>query len=62
MLQIDAQQLFYFMLLSVGGALSNLAVSMKAKLELNTDAHEILIFDEYEECSPKNHERTCRFY
>ena len=33
---------------------------MKAMLELYTDAHESLIFNKYEECSPKNHERTCR--
>ena len=36
------------------------AVSMTARLELYTDAHGTLIFDNYDECSPKNHERTHR--
>ena len=27
---------------------------------LYTDAHGTLIFDKYEECSPKTHEKTCR--
>ena len=56
--KIDAQQLFYFMILPVGGALIDLAVPMKARLELYTDAHGTLIFEKYEERSPKNHERT----
>ena len=43
--KIDAQDLFYFMILPVGGTLIDLAVSMKARLELYTDAHETLIFD-----------------
>ena len=38
--------------------LIDLAVSMKARPELYTDAHGTLIFDNYDECSPKNHERT----
>ena len=57
---IDAQGLFNFMILPVGGNLIDLAVSMKARLELYTNAHGILIFDNYDECSPKNHERTHR--
>ena len=36
------------------------AVSMTARLELYTDAHGTLISDNYDECSPKNHERTHR--
>ena len=58
--KIDAQELFYFMILPVVGTLTDLAVSMKARLELYTDAHGTLIFDNYDECSPKNHERTQR--
>ena len=57
--KIDTHQVFYFVILSVGGTLFDPAVSMKARLELYTDAHGSLIFDKYEECSPKNHERTC---
>ena len=56
--KINAQALFYFMILPVGRNLIDLAVSMKARLELYTDAHGTLIFDNYEKCSPKNHERT----
>ena len=56
--KIDAQQLFYCMILLVGGALIDLAVSMKARLELYTDARETVRFDKYEECYHKNHERT----
>ena len=58
--KIAATQLFYFMILSVGGNLNVPAVSMKARLELYTYAHGTLIFDKYmyEECSPQNHERT----
>ena len=37
--KIDAQQTFYFVILSVEGALIDIAVSMKAMLELFTDAH-----------------------
>ena len=58
--RIDAQELFYFMILPVGGSIIDLAVSMKARLELYTDAHGTLIFDNYDECSPKNHKRTRR--
>ena len=58
--KIDAQELFYFMILPVGATLIDLAVSMKARLELYTDAHGTLIFDNYDECDPKNHERTHR--
>ena len=58
--KIDAQELFYFVILPVGGTLIDLAVSMKARLELYTEAHGTLIFDNYEELSPKNHERTHR--
>ena len=50
----------YFMILPVGGTLIDLSVSMKAKLELYTDARGTLIFDNYDECSPNNHERTHR--
>ena len=57
--EIDAHQLFYFVILSVGGTLIDLVVSMKARLELYTDIHGALIFDKYEECSSKNHDRTC---
>ena len=57
---IDAQELFYFMILPVGGTLIDLAVSMKAMLELCADAHGTLVFDNYDECSPNNHERTHR--
>ena len=45
--KIDAQQLFYFMSLPVGEALIDIAVLMKARLELYTDAHGTLIFDKY---------------
>ena len=58
--KIDAQKLFYFMILPFGGTIIDLAVSKKAKLELSTDAHGTLIFDNYDECSPKNYERTHR--
>ena len=60
--EIDAQHLFCFVILSVRlrGTLIDLAVSMKDRLELYTDAHGTLVFDKYEECSPKNHERTRR--
>ena len=58
--KIDAQQLVCLMILPVGGALIDLSVSMKARLELYTNAHGTLIFYKYEECSPKNHERTRR--
>ena len=56
--KIDAQEFFYLVILPVGGSLIDPAVSMKARLELHTDAHGTLIFDNYDECSPKNHERT----
>ena len=56
--KIDAQQLFYFVILSVGGTLIDLSVSMKARLEIYIDAYRTLIFDKYEECFPKNHEKT----
>ena len=58
--KIDARGLFYFMILPVGGSLIDPAVSMKARLELYTDAHGTLIFDNHDECSPKNHERAHR--
>ena len=58
--KIDAQVLCYFIILAVGGTLIDLAVSMKARLELYADAHGTLIFDKYDECSPKSHERTQR--
>ena len=45
-------------MLPVRGTLIDLADSMTAMLELYTDAHGTLIFDNYDECSPKNHERT----
>ena len=47
--KIDAQQLFYFMILPVGRILIDLAVSIK---EIYKDAHRIFIFVKYEECSP----------
>ena len=47
--KIDAQQLFYFMILPVGRILIDLAVSIKGTLK---DAHIIFIFVKYEECSP----------
>ena len=52
--KIDAQQ-FYFMVLPVGRNLIDLAVSLTGMHELYTDAHG----DKYDECSLKNHERTC---
>ena len=58
--KIDAQELFYFIILLVGGTLIYLSVSMKARLELYTDAHGTLIFDNYDECSPKIHEKAHR--
>ena len=58
--KIDAQELFYFMILPVGGNLNDLAAPLKARLELYTDAHGTLIFDNYNKCSPKNHEITHR--
>ena len=57
--KIDAQLLFYFMILLVGRIWIDLAASMnEGMLELYTDAHGTLAFDKYKECSPKNHERT----
>ena len=41
--KIDAQDLFYFMILPVGETLIDLAVSMKLSLQLYTDAHGTLI-------------------
>ena len=58
--KIDAQELFYFTILPVGGTLIDPAVSLKTRIELYTDAQGTLIFDNYDECSPKNHERTER--
>ena len=58
--KIEAQDLFYFIIVPVGGTLIDLAVSMKVRLELYTDAHGTLIFDNYDDCYPKNHERTHR--
>ena len=55
---IDAQELFYFMILPVGGTFIDPAVPLKTGLELYTDAHGTLIFDNYNEWSPKNHEIT----
>ena len=60
MLKIDFQELFYFMVLPVGGTLIDLALSMKAMFEIYTNGHGTSIFDNYNECSPKNHERTHR--
>ena len=51
--KIDAQELFYFMILPVGENLIDPAVSVKTRLELCTDAHVTLIFNNYDECSPK---------
>ena len=48
------------MIYPVGGTLIDLAASMKARLGLHTDAHRILIFDNYHECPPKKHEITHR--
>ena len=56
--KIEAQQLFYFTILQVGETLMDLAVSMKSRLKLYTDAYGTLIFDKCKECSPQNHERT----
>ena len=68
--KINAQHCFYFVILPVGvcvcggggggggGGLIDHAVWIKRGLELYSDAHETLIFDKYEECTPKNHERT----
>ena len=58
--KIDAQQLFYFVIVPVRGTLFGIVVSMKARLELHTEAHGTLIFDKYEKCSPMNHERARR--
>ena len=46
------------MILPVGGSLIDPAVSLKTRLELYTDAHGTLTIHNYDECSPKNHERT----
>ena len=54
--KIDAQELFYFMILPVGGTLIDPAVALKKRLELYTDAHGTLIFDNSDVCAPKNHE------
>ena len=56
--KIDAQESFYFMILPVGETLIDPAVSLKTRLELSTVANRNLIFNNYYECSPKNHERT----
>ena len=58
--KINVQELFYFMILPVGVIFIDLAVSMKAWLELFAYAHGTLTFDNYVECSPKNHGRTHR--
>ena len=55
--KIDAQQLVNFMILPVGRILIDLAVSITG---ICKDAHIILIFVKYEECSPKNNESTRR--
>ena len=49
---------WYFQL--EGPDLIDPTVSMTARLELYTDAPGTLIFDNYDECVPKNHERTHR--
>ena len=54
--KIDAQQLFYFMILPVERILIDLAVSIKGTLK---DTHRIFIFVKYEECSLKNHGSSC---
>ena len=46
--KINAQELFYFMILPVEGTLIDLAVSMRVRLEFYTDAHGTLIFDNYD--------------
>ena len=56
--KICVQQLFYFVILPIGGNLTDLAVSLKVRLEFYTYAHGTLMFDKDDECSPKNHERT----
>ena len=48
------------MILPAGGTLIDPTVPMEARLEPDTDAHGTLIFDNCDECSPKNHERTHR--
>ena len=46
-------ELFYFMILPVGGTLIDLALSMKARLEIYTNGHGTSICDNYNKCSPK---------
>ena len=60
MLKIDFQELFYFMIMPFGGTLIDLVLSMKARFEIYTNGHGTSICDNYNECSPKNHERTHR--
>ena len=56
--KIDAQKLFYFMILPVEGTLIDLSVLMNTRLY--TEAHGTLIVDNCDECFPKNLERTHR--
>ena len=60
MLFVDAQQLLYHVVWPIGGTPVDLAASMKARVEVYSDAHRTLVFDKYQEISPKDHERTRR--
>ena len=60
MLIVDAQQLLYHVVWPIGGTPVYLAASMKARVEVYSDAHRTLVFDKYQEISPKDHERTRR--
>ena len=43
------------MIAPVWATLIDIAVSMKARLDRYTKAYGTLIFDNYDECAPKNH-------
>lgn len=57
---IDAQQLLYHVVWPVGGNVSVLAASMKRRLDKYSDSKKVLVFDKYEELSPKDQERIRR--
>ncbi len=57
---IDAQQLLYHVVWPVDGNVSVLAASMKKRLDKYSDSKTVLVFDKYEEFSPKDQERIRR--
>lgn len=60
MVVVDAQQLLYHVVWPVGSNVSALAASVKNKLDRYGDSRKVLVFDKYEDLSPKDHERIRR--